>query len=72
MATFLWPRFYGHVSCICFGIGAYEEKCRKRGNKNVAIVHTLELNLARLAVGLSMLAWGKDRTWCVVNILVAV
>ena len=50
-----------------FGIGAYENKCRKRGHKNmliknVAIVHTLELNLTRLAVELSMLAWGKDRT----------
>ena len=49
-----------------------KKKCRKHGHKNVAIVHTLELNLTRLAVELSMLAWGKDRTWCVVNILVSV
>ena len=49
-----------------------KKKGRKRGHKNVAIVHTLKLNLTRLAVELSMLAWGKGRTWCVVNILVAV
>ena len=41
-----------------------KKKCRKRGHKkrghkNVAIVHTLELNLTRLTVELSMLAGEK-------------
>ena len=45
---------------------------KKRGHKNVAIVDILALNLTRQVVELSMLAWGKDRTWCVVNLLVAV
>ena len=49
-----------------------KKKCRKRGHKNVAIVDILEVNLTRLVVELSMLAWGKYRTWCVVNLLVAV
>ena len=49
----------------------------KKNNKQMQemmpyCTHTLELNLTRLAEELSLFAWGKDRTWCVVNILVAV
>ena len=33
LAVFFWPRFSGHVSCICFGIGVYE----KTNAGNVAI-----------------------------------
>ena len=42
------------------------------GQKKWARVVTLELSLTRLAEELSLLAWGEDRTLCVVNILVAI
>ena len=57
----LWLRFSGHVSSICFGIGAYKKQMQetlreKRGQKNVARGGILELNLTRLAEELSLLA----------------
>ena len=52
MATFLWPRFYGHVSCIFFHMRLFQKKKKNVGN--VAIVTPITNCIMYTWIGLLM------------------